>query len=83
MVSVAARRCACSISVLSFQVFERILDIMPGGEPSLKMFVAYFESGAWRAIRAVFGQNVNLHGFAFHFQQALWRNIVKNNLDVS
>ena len=56
---------------------------MPGGEPSLKMFVADFESGAWRAIRAVFGQDVKLHGCAFHFQQALWRKIVKNNLDVS
>ena len=63
------------------QVFEKVKELLAGKE-QVKMFVADFEPGAWRAMRDVF-EGVRIHGCAFHFQQALYRRIQKEKLEVS
>ena len=57
-------------------------DVTDNRDLKLKMFVADFEKGAWLAMRAIF-PDLKIHGCAFHFQQALWRRIQKEGLEVS
>ena len=55
----------------SFQKIRRLLD----REVAVEDFIVDFEAATWKALRYVFGDDTQIHGCAFHWGQAVWRQV--------
>ncbi len=50
------------------------------GSFSVRCIVSDFESAIWRAVKAIFGDDIEHRGCTFHWSQAVWRQLQKQGL---
>ncbi|KAJ8305953.1 hypothetical protein KUTeg_016498, partial [Tegillarca granosa] len=65
--------------LLTFHAFIRSCENLK--QPSVTSFVTDFEKGIWKGIQKAF--SLPIHGFVFHWSQAVWRKVQSLGLQVA
>ena len=89
MATLADRAIPCAYALLEHKRQETYVELLEaleqcctqlGAQPDPAVVVTDFESAAMKAVKQVFGSQVETHGCFFHLTQATWRRIQSEGL---